>query len=842
MAKKEISLEAIEKFLDGHNDQQRIVNLDYKYDWDYIKVFYRDENDSRCVEEYPFFPFVWAKLTVCTKLCNGNRNELKTLMSRYGIGVKELDITNLQGEQCDEMLDGYRYLFYAKRKMSYSDFLDFFKKTGYPIYSKDDSQKGSKYYLCVTPQEQFLISTGKRFFKGYEDYNELLRMIFDLETEGLDPTRHRIKLNGIRLNRPVQIKDRYFENFNKIFRVEGETDAEKNASELNVIEIMLKAIKYFKPDIITAHNGENFDWNFIIERCKALGTDIETLSRKYFNGEVIFKSKRESILKLGGEIEKFHQTVVPTIITTDSLHAVRRAQALDSNMKEANLKYVTIYSEMVKQNRVYVPGEFIDKTLVDTEKHFAFNNENGDWYMVDKNCGKEFVFDGNTKRKNIPVFNNVAEGYELVTGEYIVERYLYDDLWECDKVEHRYNTPNFLICKMLPVPFQKCCTMGTAGQWKALLLAWSYENNLAIPPFSERKSFTGGLSRLLYVGFVDKVAKFDYNSLYPSIDLTWHVSDEKDLMESMLAFLEHVLTQREKYKKLKKKAGKEAEKIKEKLQNHEYATKEEAKKLNAEMLRLKGEESFNDKKQLPLKILGNSFFGSYGAPNVFPWGSTECAERTTCIGRQCLRLMIYYFNSHGYKPIVGDSFTPDTPLFIKYKDSGLIDIKPIEELIDASSINIDALGREYDYSKKDYYVLCRSGWVEPNYIYRHKTDKDIYEITEGDTSIEVTEDHSLFNDKQEKIKPSEIDENTKLEYYREKILPDCNLDCIKTIAKSLGKQVAENDTFDRVPIGILNSNKSTMKTFYYAFMKNYREDTEYSKTCLAGLQYIKRMI
>lgn len=841
MAKKEISLEAIEKFLDGHDDQQRIVNLDYKYDWDYIKVFYRDENDSRCVEEYPFLPFVWAKLTVCTKLCNGNRNELKTLMSRYGIGVKELDVTNLQGKQCDEMLDGYRYLFYAKRKMSYSDFLDFFKKTGYPIYSKDESQKGSKYYLCVTPQEQFLISTGKRFFKGYDDYNELLRMIFDLETEGLDPTRHRIKLNGIRLNRPVRIKDRYFENFDRIFRVEGETEEEKNASELNVIEIMLKAIKYFKPDIITAHNGENFDWNFIIERCKALGTDIETLSRKYFNGEVIFKSKRESILKLGGEIEKFHQTVVPTIITTDSLHAVRRAQALDSNMKEANLKYVTIYSEMVKQNRVYVPGEFIDKTLVDTEKHFAFNNENGDWYMVDKNCGKEFVFDGATKRKNIPVFNNVAEGYELVTGEYIVERYLYDDLWECDKVEHRYNTPNFLICKMLPVPFQKCCTMGTAGQWKALLLAWSYENNLAIPPFSERKSFTGGLSRLLYVGFVARVAKFDYNSLYPSIDLTWHVSDEKDLMESMLAFLEHVLTQREKYKKLKKKAGKEAEKIKEKLQNHEYATKEEGKKLNAEMLRLKGEESFNDKKQLPLKILGNSFFGSYGAPNVFPWGSTECAERTTCIGRQCLRLMIYYFNSHGYKPIVGDSFTPDTPLFIKYKDNGLIDIKPIEELIDASSINIDTLGREYDYSKKDYYVLCRSGWVEPNYIYRHKTDKDIYEITEDDMSIEVTEDHSLFNDKQEKIKPSEIDENTKLEYYREKILPDCNLDCIKTIAKSLGKQVAENDTFDRVPIGILNSNKSTMKAFYYSFMKNYREDIEYSKTCLAGLQYIKRM-
>lgn len=647
--KKEISPESIEKFLNGHDDQQRIVNLDYKYDNDYIRVFYRNENDERCVEEYPFFPFVWAKLSVCTKLCDGNRNELKTLMSKYGIGVKELDITDLNGKQCDEMLDGYRFLFYAKRKMNYTDFLDFFKKAGYPVYSKDDKEKGSKYYLCVTPQEQFLISTGKRFFKGYDDYNELLRLIFDLETEGLDPSKNRIKLNGIRINRPITIKGRTFDDFNKIFRVKGETEEEKDKSELEVIETMLKAIKYFKPDIITAHNGENFDWNFIIERCKVLGTDIETLSKKYFNGEVIFKNKRESILKLGGEMEKYHQTVVPTIITTDSLHAVRRAQALDSNMKEANLKYVTIYSNMVKPNRVYVPGEYIDKTLVDNEKHYAFNNENGDWYLVDENCGKEFVFDGTTKRTKIPVFNNVADGYELVTGRYIVERYLYDDLWECDKVEHRYNTPNFLICKMLPVPFQKCCTMGTAGQWKALLLAWSYENNLAIPPFSERKSFTGGLSRLLYVGFVAKVAKFDYNSLYPSIDLTWHVSDNKDLMEAMLAFLEHVLTQREKFKKLKKVAGKAKEKAKE-----EYKQKK-TKALERKIAELAADESFNDKKQLPLKILGNSFFGSYGAPNVFPWGSTECAERTTCIGRQSLRLMIYYFNKHGYKPIVGDT-------------------------------------------------------------------------------------------------------------------------------------------------------------------------------------------
>ena len=73
------------------------------------------------------------------------------------------------------------------------------------------------------------------------------------------------------------------------------------------------------------------------------------------------------------------------------------------------------------------------------------------------------------------------------------------------------------------------------------------------------------------------------------------------------------------------------------------------------MLHWESEKAFNDKKQLPQKIFANSFFGSYGAPNVFPWGSIDCAERTTCTGRMSLRLMIYMFNKWGYSPKVGDT-------------------------------------------------------------------------------------------------------------------------------------------------------------------------------------------
>lgn len=844
LSKKIITTEVIETFLNGHDPQERIVNAEYSYKDDFIKIYYRDEKDRKCMSMQPFYPFIWARLNACLSLCNGDRQNLKTLMRKYKIAVKELSIKDFNGNDCEEMRDGYRYKFYATEPMSYSTFLDFFKKANFPVYQDKDSKvekKMDRPFLAITPIEQYLISTGKRFFKGYEDYDELLRMIFDLETEGLDPKKDRIKLNGIRLNRPVTVDGVTYKNFNRIFRLKGNTKEELDKSELKVIDTMFRIIYTFKPDVITAHNGENFDWSFIIERCNQLGTSIQEVTKPYFKGASVYKNQKETILKLGGEVETFHQTIVPGIVITDSLHAVRRAQAVDSSFLKADLKYSTKYLDLVKPNRVYVPGELIDKTLCDTVEHYAFNDENGDWFLYNKDCDKEFVFDGETKRNFIPEFNNIPEHYKLVSGQYIVERYLYDDLWECDKVELTLNQSAFNICKNLPLPYQKCCTMGTAGQWKSLMMAWSYENDLAIPYASNTGKFTGGLSRLLRTGFVKNVVKLDFNSLYPSIILTWAIEDEKDLSGATLKFLEYFLTSREKYKGVKKAADKLIEKFEAFINCGNKLNDEDSISYSKAL----AEFASADKLQNIRKVFCNSFFGAYGSNNgaVYPWKSIKCAERTTCTGRQSLRLMISHFNKLGYKPIVGDSFTPDTPLFIKYKQSGEINIKPIEELINESEIKIDELGREYDYSKKNYLVLCRSGWVEPSYIYRHKTDKDIYEVSDGNMKVEITEDHSLFNDKQEKIKPTEINESTKLEYYTNEI---------KTLSNTYGKYWKEmtkesalkvaNGKYDRVPVGILNAKTSIKKLFYKTFMENYKEDMEYSKTCIAGLQFIKKCL
>ena len=861
---KKISQEEIENFINGHDPMERIVNLTYKYQDDFVTVYYRNENDQKCKTTESFYPFVWATLHACRKLCHGNKTELMQLMRQFNIGCKKLSNVAIDGTVHDEFDDGYMFMFFAKSPMSYSTFLNFFKKADNPVYAKKDndgneiydSKLDEKQYLCVTPQEQFMISTGKRFFKGYDDYNQILRMTFDLETTGLDTKKDRIKQLGIKFNRPFL---NHPNGFQRIFNLQGTTKEEKDKSELEIIENFFKIIYTFRPDVVCGHNIENFDNQMFIDACKRLGTSIEEISSKYFGGETFHKEPRETVLKLGGEIETFHQTVCPGTIITDSLHAVRRAQAIDSNMQRADLKYATKYSGMVKPNRVYTPGDKIDQILSDTTNQYAFNDEDGDWYIYDPNSDNgvktidefedesaynKYLQSIKGKQGDAPfkmrTRNVLLDGYEIVTGKYIVERYLLDDIWEGDKVEWKFNSTNFLICKMLPVPYKKCTTMGTAGQWKSLLLAWSYEHNLAVPMFRDKVSFTGGLSRLLRTGKIKKQVKLDYNSLYPSIILTWGIGDTNDLMDSMLHFLEYVLTTREKYKAMKKDAEKRINKYKAKILNG-TATEEEILAFN----QAQADFALADGKQGQMKVLGNSFFGSYGAPNVFPWGSTKCAEMTTCIGRQSLRLMISHFTKLGYEPVVGDSVTGDTPLFIRWKKNNLIDIKPISEIINEAQIKVDNLGREYDYSEKPYEVLCRSGWVDVDYVYRHKTDKDIYRITKEDGSyVDVTQDHSLFTEDKIEIKPTDIKPETKLETSSYDIEPNIDLSQTRytphmiengAISLALGK-------VDRVHVWAINFPKDKMKQYYDTFIFNYRDDIEYSKTCLAGLKYLKSKI
>lgn len=626
---REITSEVVNTFLNGHDPMEHIITIECAYDEDKVSIVYINDKGQKRIKLDDFKPFVWVKNSAAIRLFGGDRKKIMSRLRQYGISVKKL-ITTEEGkaEVSKRLENGYKYMFYATRRMSNKTFQQFFQEAGVPINErakKDQPNESNREFLTATPVEQYMIQTGKRLFKGYNNYDDLTRLTFDLETQGLNPKIHRIEQIGIHTNK----------GYDKIIEIEGKTKAELDAAEMAGIEQAIFILSQIQPDVIAGHNSENFDWDFFMVRYEELGGDFQEMTLRFFK-HPIYKKAKESVLKLGQEVEYYRPTVMWGHIILDSLHAARRAQALDSSMKSSNLKYVTKYLKLKKPNRVYVPGDKITSTWNVQEKVYGFSDTDGDWYRI-------------TDKRPL------MDGYELVSGRYIVERYLLDDLWETDKVEEKLNESNFLVGKMLPTTFTRACTMGTAGIWKLIMLAWCYENGLAVPAAAPSKRFTGGLSRLLKTGFVDRIVKLDYNSLYPSIILTWHVSTPIDIMNVMLSFLEYILTQREKYKDLKGAAGDRAKALKKEFAAYDGLDELFKKNLKTEIQKWEIEKTGNDKKQLPLKILANSFFGSYGAPNIFPFGDVDAAEKTTCIGRMSLRLMIYHFTQIGYTPIVGDT-------------------------------------------------------------------------------------------------------------------------------------------------------------------------------------------
>ena len=835
---RKASNEEVDAFLKGTDPQEHIIKIECGYDDAKATVIWRDENFIKHYSEEPFYPFCWAKQEAGRLMFGGNRTTLKLEMQARGITCKGLIVANEDGEVPERMANGYRVLFYAIRPMSNKEFSKFFDDAKVPLKPKErDRTYGKNLYKTCAPNEQFMIATGKRLFKGYESYDDILRMQFDIETTGLDKKNDLIDQIGIRTNK----------GFEKIIQVDGDTTDEKLENGRKAINQMFDIIDEIDPDVIAGYNSEDFDFEFYdVFLREHFGIEMvdETKRKTLKNG--CYKKKQQSVLKLGGEMEYYYPTVIWGKHITDCLFSVRRAQALDSNMKKATLKYVTKYSKINKKNRVYVPGKVITETWNITEPIFAFNDKNGDWYRV-------------TEDKPL------KDGYEMQSGRYIVQRYLLDDIWETDKVELRYNESNFLVGKMLPVNFERMCTMGTATIWKYIMMAWSYEHDLAIPLETSSRSFTGGLSRLLTVGYIPNVQKLDYNSLYPSIILSFGIKSPIDISGAMPAMLEYILTQREYFKGLKGKYGKEAKKlgkqydeeVEQLRQIEEYMGLDETAFTNAianndhlRALKEKQEEAAalstrNDKMQLPLKITGNAYFGSFGSGGgVFPWSDIDCAEETTCCGRQMLRLMLKWFTDLGYQGIVCDSVTGDTPLFVRHNN--MISIKPIGELFEKCNIDKYDDGREYDRTEKDYEVLCRSGWVKPSYFYKHETNKDVYRVEDVKTnvSVDVTKDHSLFDESQNEIKPEQITKDTKLEYYNgESIFTFNSIEIPDKAILDIVMNLKSN-TLKEIPDELLNATLECKNKFLETLFLTDTKITldKYSKTIVAGFNYIKNTL
>jgi DNA polymerase I len=578
-----ISQEIIESFLNGWDPEQFIVGVEYDYRTNKIYKIIQDPERGKIVKSDSFIPFLWVGDLTSMNFYQGNKSLQKKKMGEYGILIEKLDT---HGNE--RLENGQNFL--VKSLKGYTELLNFFKQGGIDPWGENNRHL----FTILSPVEQFLIQKKKRLFKGIDDYSGVHRFVFDIETTGLEPETNKIILIGVKDNRGLH----------KTIPAFGE-DGEKKC-----IEGFFQIIKDLKPTIIGGYNSASFDFPFILKRAEILGVDIKDCTSILTSDGM---KQKEGMLKLANEVEPYTQHVIWGHNIVDIAHAVRRAQAINSEIKSWGLKYITQYLEKEKPNRVYVDGAYISKIYLDNDS-----------YYINPKTGKY-------KKIGEPGTENLLERYpgkyEIWPGQRIIEQYLDDDLYETMIVDDSFSQSTFLLSKLVPTTYERIATMGTATLWKIIMLAWSYENNLAVPTKDEKRAITGGLSRLLNVGYSKNIVKFDYASLYPSIQLVYDVFPECDVMGVQKSMLKYFRNIRIKYKRL-------------------ASDLKDSDPVQAEMY---------DRKQLPIKIFINAYFGSLSAPQVFPWGDMNKGETITCVGRQCLRMMIMFFEKKGYKPLVMDT-------------------------------------------------------------------------------------------------------------------------------------------------------------------------------------------
>ena len=580
-----ISNEEIEQFLQGNDDEKYIVSVEYDYVKDCVWKIIEDPIQGKQIKKDTFIPFAWVGDLRGLNFYQSSKALQKEAMSKHKIVIEKLRTDG------DERLEkGLTYM--VKSLNGYRSLIQFFRDGGVDPWG--ERTKGL--ILILPPVEQFLVTKEKRLFKGFDDYNSITRFVFDLETTSLEPKDGRIFMIGMKTNK----------GFSQVIECSDE-DQEREG-----IVKFFNTIDELKPSIIASYNGFNFDWLWIFERAKALNLDIKKVAKTRNPANNIRQS--ESMLKLANEVERFNQTSMWGYNVIDTLHAVRRAQAINSSIKSAGLKYITQYIKAEAPDRVYIDHTEIGPFYAKKEE-FWLNIQNGKYKKVgvdptiDEACSKH------------------SSIYIKTTGDNLVERYLDDDLEETLTVDEEFNQGSFLLASLVPTTYERVSTMGTATLWEIQMRAWSYKHKLAIPKKNEKTEFVGGLSRLLKVGFSTDVLKLDFSSLYPSIQLVHDVFPTCDITGAMKGMLNYFRNTRIKYKNLAKE--------------YQDIDKKQA-------------TSF-DRKQLPIKIFINSMFGALSAPQVYHWGDMYMGEQITCTGRQYLRQMLRFFMKRGYVALVCDT-------------------------------------------------------------------------------------------------------------------------------------------------------------------------------------------
>ncbi len=345
---------------------------------------------------------------------------------------------------------------------------------------------GAERVLALPPEEQYLVATGRTYFKGLP-FDALRRLQFDLETTGLDPTRDRLFL--------VALRDP--DGHAETLEVEGDGD---NA-EAELIQKLCARIREADPDVIENHNLHGFDLPFLAQRAQRLGVTL-LLARTGEPGLQQRPAARGAVLGQGADGQRKDamrrsRYSVPGRELIDSLDAVRRHDFSARDLPGHGLKAVARHFGLNSEEREYIPGARVHQVfLSDPER---------------------------------------------------VRRYAKDDVTEAAGLARLLGGAAFALAQMVPRRYERLADAGAAtGILDPLLVRAYLRSRAALPAHAlgDGTEHSGAALHLFACGVAERIVKADVASLYPSLMRQYGIGPKRDRLGAFLALVDRLVEQR----------------------------------------------------------------------------------------------------------------------------------------------------------------------------------------------------------------------------------------------------------------------------------------------------------
>jgi DNA polymerase I len=199
---------------------------------------------------------------------------------------------------------------------------------------------GKEHVLALPPEEQYLVSTGRTYFRGL-GFDDLRRLQFDLETTGLDSARDRIFMIAVR--DPEGAVD--------VLESGGVTDAH----EADLIRRLVTKVQESDPDVIENHNLHGFDLPFLDARARRLRVPLG-LGR---TGPAGLRERAARRGMSGGEGRRRVRLIAPGRELIDTMDAVLSHDFSTRELPGHGLKAVARHFGLAGEEREMIRGDQI---------------------------------------------------------------------------------------------------------------------------------------------------------------------------------------------------------------------------------------------------------------------------------------------------------------------------------------------------------------------------------------------------------------------------------------------------------------------------------------------------